>query len=52
VLREHGADAVLWGEVPKQKTPSVLEELEEMEAKLADAIHAWRHVGGRASAYV
>lgn len=33
-------------------TASVLEELEEMEAKLADAVHAWRLSGGRETAYV
>ena len=33
-------------------TASVLEELEEMETKLADAVHAWRLAGGRESAYV
>ena len=34
------------------ETASVLEELEEMEAKLANAVLAWRLAGGRASAYV
>ena len=34
------------------ETESVLEELEAMEAKLADAVHAWRIAGGRETAYV
>ena len=34
------------------ETPSVLEELEEMAAKLTAAVGAWRLAGGRANAYV